>query len=215
MKCVILDFETLDNKPTAAIVSMAAIVFDLNKPKSFDEILSQPENHFNVKFGQHSQLHTLGRTVGKSTLDWWKTQPPEVQSALRPSMMDFELLDGIRMFRKFCEDHGINKYSFAFCRGQSFDFPVLADIIHNHFKDWGYDYSMFPVPFWNQRDVRSYLDGLLMTIGVRHYAAPVGALAGFVKHNALHDCAKDIYLMQHYLAYANGTLQTPTDLVEI
>ena len=38
----------------------------------------------------------------------------------------------------------------VYVRGQSFDFPIIADLCHSTNNTWGMGRGMFPVSFWNQ-----------------------------------------------------------------
>lgn len=73
MNRIMLDLETLDTQPSAAIISIGAVRFGPQgvEPNGF---------YLPVAFDQRD-----GRTVSRDTIAWWLTQPAEVQAALTDS----------------------------------------------------------------------------------------------------------------------------------
>jgi hypothetical protein len=69
-----LDIETLATTPDAVVLSFAAVKFnEFNAQETYiDEI--------NVALDVDEQIN-LGRTVNPETLNWWATQPKEIQEA--------------------------------------------------------------------------------------------------------------------------------------
>jgi hypothetical protein len=69
-----LDIETLDTSITAAIVAIGAVSFD---PRG----VQPDEDSYRVTISEHDNLKN-GRTVSKSTLDWWRIQSDEAKAAV-------------------------------------------------------------------------------------------------------------------------------------
>jgi hypothetical protein len=69
-----IDIETLDTRPTAAILSVAAVKFDLEEP---GRILDELHVHVDID----SNL-ALNRTVSAATLLWWLDQGDEARRKL-------------------------------------------------------------------------------------------------------------------------------------
>lgn len=205
---ILLDFETVDVKPSALVLDLAAVVFNEFEVDTFQDLVNNPKRVFRVKFDVRTQK---GRTVGQSTLDWWSKQTGDARSVFDPSDEDVSLHDGILEFEKFCKDAGITKDSLGYVRGASFDFPLLADIVETLFKSFGGDYSSFPIPFWMQRDVRTAISYAMLEPHLRQLPMPKGLFEGFIKHNSVHDCCKDAILLQHALGYGLGTIEVPDD----
>lgn len=211
---IIIDFETVDNKPTSTVLDLAAIVFDETANDSFLDIVNDKSRWFHVKFDVKKQP---GRTVGKDTLKWWSEQGEEAQKILRPSPLDCTLAEGMFSFRQFCMEKGVDiKKSLAYSRGQGFDFPILAGIIQSEFNNNGFggEYSMFPVAFWQLRDTRTAIAYAMLDPHLRKLPVPAGTFDGFIPHNSVHDCAKDIIALQTAIRYGKGEQDIPEGNVE-
>lgn len=208
-KSILLDFETVDVKPTALVLDLAAVVFYEHELDNFSDLINDPTRTFRVKFDVRTQV---GRTVGASTLEWWAKQTGDARAVFDPSAQDVSLHDGLLAFEAFCKSAGVDpKHSLGYVRGASFDFPLLADIVEKLFKSFGGDYSSFPVPFWMQRDVRTAISYAMLDPHLRQLPVPKGLFEGFIKHNSIHDCCKDVILLQHALGYGLGTIEVPDD----
>lgn len=204
---ILFDFETVDVKPTALVLDLAAVVFNEFAVDNFQDLVKDTKRVFRVKF----DVRTQNRSVGKSTLEWWAKQTGDARAVFDPSADDVSLHDGILAFEQFCKDAGITKDSLGYVRGASFDFPLLADIVETLFKSFGGDYSSFPVPFWMQRDIRTAISYAMLDPHLRQLPVPKGLFEGFIKHNSVHDCCKDVILLQHALGYGLGTVEVPDD----
>jgi len=92
MKTAIIDWETLDIIPSAAVTSVAVLVFDPTIITPFHE---QVKNCMKLKFDWKSQLAN-GRTFSQSTIDFWKK--PENADAfateVAPNENDVQLSHG-------------------------------------------------------------------------------------------------------------------------
>lgn len=204
---ILFDLETLDNKPTALILDIAVVKFEEKDNDVFSDLVADTSRHFYRKLDVKSQEQ---RTVSESTIDWWSKQEPEAKKILKKSNEDVSLQDALMDLKNWLEMKRFSlKYDIAYCRGQSFDFPILADAAHRLFDTWSLGYSMFPCAFYNQRDVRTALTYSMLDPKLRKVPVAKGTFDGFVKHNAIHDCCKDIILLQTVLRYANGTQDLP------
>lgn len=206
---ILFDFETVDVKPSALVLDLAAVVFHEGDVDNFQDLIKNDKRVFRVKFDVRTQTN---RTVGQSTLEWWARQTGNARAVFDPSDDDVSLHDGILEFEKFCKDAGVDpKHSLGYVRGASFDFPILADIVEKLFKSFGGDYSSFPIPFWMQRDIRTAIAYAMLDPHLRQLPMPKGLFEGFIKHNSVHDCCKDVILLQHALGYGLGTINVPDD----
>lgn len=201
-KAIIFDMETLGGPPDAIIVSAAFLVFDLeDKTKSFQELVN---DSLYIKFSIADQKK-MGRTVDSDTLAWWKRQSKEAQLELLPSNKDLTVNEGIDEITKYFRDKNVNpKNCIAFCRGQSFDFPLIENLFAsvNRQNEW-------PCKFWNQRDTRTYLGTMAGKIDVKDIPLPPNEIQGFIHHNAVHDIAKDVLSMRYVEMYAFGEAEIP------
>lgn len=204
----IIDMETLSNKSNAAIIDLAAIVFreDIENPPTFQELVSRG---IKIKFSLKSQTK---RHKMKSVIDWWREQVFEAKKNLKPSAEDVTIDEGMRMFNDYIRrpDFKIDYWkSLAWCRGNSFDFPMFEDMLSEHLQQ---DDTIFqqPVNFSRQRDIRTAIEQNLCKRMQTICPLPKGTLDGFIKHDSIHDCAKDILMMIYSKRYAWGLEEIPT-----
>lgn len=177
---IIIDFETLGINPDSAVLSFACVPFTFEEPKTFAEYV---ESGFYVKFDIPHQMK-LGRKIDQNTVNWWKKQGADAKKILFPSDYDYLLLDGMNSFIRFVRSSGYNKKkSYAWSRGQDFDFPILESILEQVNLD-------SPFNNWKYRDIRTYID-VLSGSDDGQYTLKTGTPEGFVKHDCLHDCAYD------------------------
>ena len=108
MSDIMVDIETYDNIPTAAIASIGAVKFDLVTRQIIDK--------FYVTIDPASSKEH-GLSFGRETLDWWKQQNPAALKALRVN--NIPLPDALDQFAKFFGD------SYHCCCWGMFDVPIL------------------------------------------------------------------------------------------
>ena len=209
----IIDYETFGNVSNAAVIDLAAVVFDPNPEviETFDELVSRG---MKLKFNLKAQKGV--RLFGASTIEWWKKQSAEARANLAPSSEDIDHVEGVYKLLAFLKENGVNAWdSFGWCRGQSFDFPILVDIIREGERRKGIadkdidTFGLEPCKFWNQRDVRTAIESLLMTRGLTTTPLHKGILDGFIAHDSIHDCAKDILMLKYAQRYALGLDEAP------
>lgn len=204
MKTFVCDVETLGGAPHGVIVSAAFLIFDMEKDYTFNQLVKQA---LYIKFNVKEQK-TAGRLVQQGTVDWWKKQAKEAQMKLLPSSDDLTMIDAIHKIHKYFNDNGIftGKDLFGFCRGQSFDFPLLVD-----FYEMNNLSHMWLLDFWRQRDTRTYIGAALGKISMDKVNLPKEVFdpAQFLAHDPVHDIAKDILMMQYAQKYATGEVEYP------
>ena len=209
---IIFDWETLGNRPTSVVLDLAAVVFNLDGDDVFEDLIADKDRTFRVKFDVKEQLINWKRTSDKSTVTWWKQQGEEAQKVLKPDPnLDVSLEEGMQKFKEFVTRHNIylnpKKETLAYVRGQSFDFPILTDIVANLWPEL--DYTRFPVPFWNQRDTRTALAHDLCTPMNTKCPLPEGIFKEFVAHNSIHDCSRDVISLQRAWKYKLNEIEIP------
>ncbi|ADM79980.1 DexA exonuclease A [Aeromonas phage phiAS5] len=204
----IIDMETLSNKANATAIDLAVIVYreDVMNPPSFKDLVSRG---IKIKFDLKSQSN---RHKLKSTIDWWKNQSPEAKKNLKPSEHDVTIEDGIQQFFDFIRkpEFKVDYWkSLAWCRGNSFDFTIFEDMLSQF---TGNDDTIFdqPVNFSRQRDIRTAIEQNLGTRMQTICPLPKGTLDGFVKHDSIHDAAKDILMLIYSKRYAWGLQEIPS-----
>lgn len=204
MKRFVFDFETMAQDPDAVVLSCALTFFD-NEMKSFQEYVDQT---YYWKFDIEHQIKDYKRSINQQTLDWWDKQDSDVKkSQFEPTDQDVSLVDFIVQMKQAMTDNGVNNKSLGYVRGQSFDFPILTHIVKQvmgEIDSFKINPAFYPIPFWQQRDIRSYIAGLLMSPESTKCPVTKGVLDGFEHHNPIHDNARAILMIQYAEAYADG-----------
>jgi hypothetical protein len=153
-----LDIETLATTPDAVVLSFAAVKFnEYNSQETFIDEL-------NLALDVDEQLN-LGRSVNQETLNWWATQPKEIQEAAfgeqRVSLREFT-----KLLNKFLV--GSDR---IWAQGPVFDIAIMENL---------YRQLALPIPwqYYNIRDSRTIIKALGSDI--RHSRTNA--------HDALADC---------------------------
>lgn len=201
IKHFVFDFETLGTPPDGIVLELSAIVFDPSKPLNYTDLVN---SGIKIKFGIKDQK-TAGRIMTEGAKEFWKNQPKDLQKRiLLPSDDDKTLKEGLTEFMSYLKDNGIDPWkSIGWCRGQSFDFPMLVSIIR---EVYGIEdtFEKEPIKFWNQRDTRTFISGATGDFGRTNIPLLISELPGFVHHDSIHDCAKDIIMIKKAMDLANG-----------
>lgn len=205
---VMFDFETFAKGGNAAVIDVAVIPFVSNPEvvETFDDLVQRA---LHVKFDLKSQKGK--REFDKGTIEWWKKQSDEAKAGLAPTDKDVTTEVGIKLIVDFIKNSGVNFWeSQGWCRGQSFDWPIMVDLIKTHLAgEDGDTFKLEPVAFWNQRDVRTAIEALLLVRDMTTTPLPAGTLSGFIAHNSIHDTAKDILMLKYAKRYALGLEDAP------
>ena len=139
---VMIDIETMGNKPGCAVVSIGALEF-------YPEAGVIGETfHFSVNLTD-ALLH--GLTIDQGTVKWWGNQSPEAKRAITDNPTTLKsALHLLTQFLHCPETHVIPKNMPIWCRGTSFD-PVMLDAA---FAAAG---MTAPWQYWQWRDMRTLL----------------------------------------------------------
>lgn len=168
---IMLDIETLDTKPSAAVLSIAAVAFRFVRG---DEGASVVEQGFIERIPSlRQQLVCLGRTVSVDTQSWWAKQDKTAQGEVvgPPGGPVGTAMSELAAFVSSLEP------DYIWAQGASFDFPILQSLAGTQGVDlW---------PFWKERDCRTIL-GLPDSGPVDRKA--IAAAHGLQAHKALDDC---------------------------
>lgn len=165
MTDMMVDVETTGTNPAfAAVIQIGAIKFNYET------------GAIGATFNRCLEM-APGRFWSDSTRQFWHKQPPHVLENIlkRAEPVDTVLRD----FSLFATD-GAPSGGFRFwSKPLSFDWPMIA----SHMEQYGYQ---MPFAFWQARDVRSFIAGLMArpdNVDMDHIT-----LAGDA-HNALYDSA--------------------------
>lgn len=130
-----IDIETLDTRPTAVILSIGVVPFDIETGEVSPDTYYVSLDHF----GQEKN----GRTVSLETVLWWSQQDDYVRcTALAGGE---RLSDALFQVEEFIIRHSVHRRR-VWANSPHFDLGIL-----NHAMK--YD---VPWEFWNERDVRTY-----------------------------------------------------------
>lgn len=164
-----LDIETLGCKTTSAMLSIGAVMFDINTGES------------NIEFHQHIDLQDCmnhGLTVDASTIMWWLKQYDDARKAIY-DQKGSPLKDVLTQFTAYfnsCKELGGEEPQ-IWGNGAAFDVSILQH---------AYETLNMEIPwsFYNVRDVRTAV----------MYHPEVKANMEFegIKHDALADCKHQI-----------------------
>lgn len=222
-RVLIFDWETMSQDVEKTPVTCVAAVYfnpytmcmDLKSKGPqvvYQELVDQA---FFAKFDWKEQIEKYDRVPLADTMKWWKGQSEEARKTLKPDpSIDVTLEDGVRQFHKYCLDSGIKKRSFAFVRGQSFDFPILASL-WKALSDGNYSEENHPVSFWNQRDTRSFIAGRLNDITQTKMPVPKVLNEVFIKHDPIHDCVKDVFSLVYAMAFDGDMIDVDFNEMEV
>lgn len=183
-KAVIYDYETLGKNPqTLPILSLATCEFKLNELEEFDDVLSRVKFY---KFSVEDQIKNYNRKIDQETVDWWMTQDKETRdSQLKPTKNDLQLSELYDIMSKTCDDNTI-----VFTRGNTFD-PIITDVMCKLLN------KPYPYPWWNDRDTRSFIEGLSYGSGLKNNFLPPQLEGVEMKlHDPRVDIALDIIRIQ-------------------
>jgi hypothetical protein len=177
----IVDFESLGTKQNSVLLSMGVIAFDPLEPDSFTDLV---DRGLFLKFDVEQQITEMGRKVDKETAMWWNAQDAEAKKVLKPNKCDVSLNDAMDHIKEYVSLFGeVDDKEFVWSRGYLDPcwYFSLPDV----------DKEVFAFHRW--RDVRTCIDVLADTSeGFLRCGFP----EGYVKHNPVHDCAKDILVMK-------------------
>ena len=126
---VMIDTETMDVIPGAAIVSIGAVVFDPRYNVVTDDT-----------FYTELDWKAQGRSIDKGTKEWWKGQSPKAKSALRGTTTLEDALEDLAFW--------IPPGSMVWGNGPSFDMSILEDAYRQVNME-------APWKFWNVYDCRT------------------------------------------------------------
>lgn len=112
MKHVMIDIETLDTRPSAAILSIAAVRFDLDTGQL------GPVFHKYVDIDSNLQC---GRTVSGATILWWLSQPDEARNRIAGAQAEplHNVLKDLSLF--------VEEGDMVWGNGAGFDNVILED----------------------------------------------------------------------------------------
>jgi len=183
----VFDVETLGVESNCVVLSAALLYFDPTKKPSYQELL---DNALFVKFKAKEQA-SAGRTVSKSTLQWWKDQHQYVRSlALDPTDKDLSVAEGFAKLHAYMDSYDPNREHTIWARGSLDQMAIDSLAVAFDFE---------PISGYNVwRDVRTAVDCLTgSTNGYCEVDYPNFQRHEVIKHHPVHDCALDAMMLMY------------------
>jgi hypothetical protein len=164
MKDMMLDVETFSTDSNGVIVSVSAVMFDLDTGATGDT--------FEMGVDINEQVKN-GAVIDGGTVNWWLAQPDDAQAQLlilHPTPVNKVL----KKFNAFCVKNDINS---MWGNGATFDNVLLRNLYKRH------DIT-FKVPYWADRDVRTL-------VAIKRINTKDFEFEG-TRHNGIDDCKHQI-----------------------
>jgi len=156
---VMIDLETLDTKPSAAILTLGAVRFN----PFGDDINDKDCDKLYLKIDIDS-CDKLGLTTTQSTIDWWAQQSQQAQDEAFSTEGRISIQEAFKQLYKFC--WGAQR---VWSHGSAFDIVICEHVFAKIGK-------LVPWNFWQVRCTRTLFD-----LGINPERPPVLA------HHALED----------------------------
>ncbi len=137
MTHMMVDIETMDTRPSAAILSIGACVFDPlgdDVSETFEVLMSLESNE------------AEGRTISAATVAWWLNQAKEAQDALFKGKIT-GLRHGLAKFKVWAAGHN-PRVQRIWANDPDFDVVILSDAMKSVGGQW-------PFAYWMNRSVRT------------------------------------------------------------
>ena len=181
----IFDAESLGVESNAVVLSAALIHFDPEMRPTYDDLL---EDACFVKFSAKEQID-MGRTISKSTLQWWKEQHEYVRKvSFDPSREDMTAENGIKALHAYMAKFKDADKQTMWARG-SLDQLVIDSLCVKLGMQEITNYAQW-------RDVRTAVDILYgSTNGYVDVEHPLFKRHEVIKHMPVHDCALDAMML--------------------
>lgn len=182
---VMLDLETLSLKQNAVITAIGAVVFDPFTGETDPYYFYTPVDIF-------YQL-VIGRDVDPKTIEWWKSQQDALDKTLDNPVPIKTVTNALQAFIAWITSYTENFDDvYLWGNGKEFD-NVIIRSLYNDLD------SIFPIPFWNDLDVRT----MTQLIDYDTVKERVGKFAG-TKHDPVDDCNYQVKLVYEGLKLIKG-----------
>lgn len=185
----VVDLETLDVGPSAAIVAIGAVAVDKDAGHVADEF---------YRVVDLATIEQYGSTVGLSTVRWWLRQSADAQAALfGEDVTTVPIKTALRNLADWMEGHCDVRTARVWGNGAAFDCVILREAYRAVFGvDTASGHVRAPWLWWNDRCYRT-LKSVLADI-------PEPAFEG-VRHHALDDAQHEA---EHLLQLFEASRQT-------
>lgn len=174
MKDIMLDIETLGNKPGCIILAIGAVKFDLQTGALGES--------FFARISMADSISKRFKNEG-ATMDWWQQQDPELREYMFTGKE--KIFDVFKKFWKY--SYGCNVWG----NGIMFDNAIMR---HTYEK---LGFKQNPWHYRNDRDLRTIIDLALNQLGIPCWQ-PGEDEKGLKQHHPLHDAIKQVKYLCYY-----------------
>lgn len=193
MQHIMLDLETMDNKPTAAIAAIGAVAFDLTTGTLGKQFYRRVDIESSQQFGG---------TIGANTVKWWLRQSATARSeittndttALPSALNEFACFITRNTPYQLLSPATRNSQVRIWAQGTDFDLPIITSAMQR---------INMPVPwdYWNVSDART------ITTAAKDYGIDLRTAVPFEgeKHHALNDAIHQAKTVMHIWQLFFGT----------
>lgn len=174
MNSLMLDLETLGTSPESVVLQISAVPFKLGEVSSITNLLDGPK--FNAFPTIKSQTYAK---MDGDTIKWWMVQEEDARTRVFSNPMEESIGDVLKRLTSFVK---LNNIEAGFCKGGNFDWPI----INFHYKK---NQLTNPVRYFAQYCSRTLVK--ILEKGSSEITDP-----RLIKHDALHDCIRQIVELQ-------------------
>lgn len=179
MNDIMLDLETMSNKPTAAIVTIGAVQCNLTTGEIGDTFYRVVDLKHQIKDGFD---------INADTLYWWLQQSEFARQSLCDPKKEY-YVETVAMFMRWLHYLGPAPENMRLWgNGASFDNAIIRHMFAKLGKE-------LPIPFWQDRDVRTVVGFYPRTLFTKWKSENRRTGA----HNSLDDCKYQIEYISHIM----------------
>jgi len=181
-RACMIDIETLSTLPSAAIITIGAVMFDPRGEDTEESLREHAQLFGPISFESNEKE---GRHISASTIAWWLKQEPAAQAGLFEGNV-VALRSALESFRQWVAN-AKPAPTRLWCKDPDFDGVILGDA----FRQMG---LMWPFRFWETRSVRTCMELAYPPGGLRGDFPQIGV---GVAHNAVDDSIRQALSIQH------------------
>ncbi|QIG72751.1 exodeoxyribonuclease protein [Rhizobium phage RHph_Y65] len=177
MNHIMLDFETLDTKPSAVVMSVGIVAFDPLANDTIETLRNDPHRKLYLNLQFDDQIKN-GRTISEDTIRWWfEDKLAEARSKLKSTDLVSTPL-ALTLIDNFILKHDI-RYSWG--NGSDFDNAIYDDL-HRTFN------RLNRIKYKNKRCARTIFGMTNKKYNPKDF--------NILEHDAIEDCYFQILRLQ-------------------
>lgn len=201
---VALDLETLSRQPNAAIISIAASLFD-----KYDEPLAVDYPTFSASVDA-TTCAFAGMHFDEDTVNFWANQSDEAKAAIldNETLSIRAALESFINWLEFIKQPNPEAEIVVWTQGTDFDIPKI---------EWALQHVLgmkeMPWKYCNKRDARTYiLEGIESKCGYLEKPYSVlPSMEGYIPHSAMSDVKRMIFNIQNITQISFADVEPQTE----